>query len=128
LPLEIADREFQEVGHRRQAAKAILKAVAENHCEDPLSLFQKGDGTRSAASLGWDCEELVIRTGAKNSEQENENFSGEIRGKVGNVQLEAKLTSSMLTVLRYQSALKRDLYRAIATLRNIKEQRSGQDH
>jgi hypothetical protein len=119
--------EIQELGHQRQAAKAILRAIGENpYYQAQLSLFTKADGTRSAAQLGWDCQELVIRTGATNSEQENEDFSGEMRGKAGHVQIEAKLTSSLETILRYQSALKRDLYRAIAALRDIKK--AGEDH
>lgn len=117
--------EIQELGHRRQAAKAILRAVAENHCEEQLSLFTRGDGTRSAAHLGWDCQELTIRTSATNSHQENEDFAGETIGKAGHVQIEAKLTNSLETILRYQAALKRDLYRAIAALREMKEQRGG---
>ena len=34
--------EIQELGHRRQAAKAILRAVAENHCEEPAVVVYEG--------------------------------------------------------------------------------------
>jgi hypothetical protein len=108
--------EMEEVTNRRKAAKAILCAVAERFDEDQLSLFTKGDGSHSAARLGWDCQELIVRTGTRNSEQD-ESFSGDKTDKSGHVQIEAKLTTSLDTILRYQAALKRDFYRAIAALR-----------
>ena len=119
--------EVQEITNRRKAAKAILRAVTENYCEEQLPLFTKGDGSRSAAQLGWDCQELIVRTGTRNSEQENESPSGDTKGKAGHVQIEAKLNTSLDTILRYQAALKRDLYRAIAALRAIQAQRCGEN-
>lgn len=119
--------ELQEITNRRKAAKAILRAVTENYDEEQLPLFTKGDGSRSSAQLGWDCQELIVRTGTRNSEQENESVSGDTKGKAGHVQIEAKLTTSLDTILRYQAALKRDLYRAIAALRAIQAQRRGEN-
>jgi len=118
--------EVQEITNRRKAAKAILRAVAENYDEEQLPLFTKGDGSRSAARLGWDCQELIVRTGTRNSEQD-ESFAGDTKDKAGHVQIEAKLTTSLDTILRYQAALKRDLYRAIAALRAIQAQRCGEN-
>jgi hypothetical protein len=118
--------EISEIRHRRQAGEAILRAVAENYSDEQMSLFTKDDGTRSAASLGWDCQELIIRTGS--SERDFEEFSREKKDKAGNVLIEARLTNSLDSVLRYQSALKRDLYRAIAALADINERRAGKDH
>ena len=118
--------ELQEITNRRKAAKAILRAVAENYDEEQLPLFTKGDGSRSAARLGWDCQELIVRTGTRNSEQD-ESFAGDTKDKAGHVQIEAKLTTSLDTILRYQAALKRDLYRAIAALRAIQAQRCGEN-
>ncbi len=108
--------ELEEVTNRREAAKAILRAVAERYEEDQLSLFTKGDGSHSAARLGWDCQELIVRTGTRNSEQDK-SLPKDTTDKSGHVQIEAKLTTSLDTILRYQAALKRDLYRAIAALR-----------
>jgi hypothetical protein len=116
--------EIREVRHRRQAAEAILRAVAEN-CDEQMELFAKEGGTRSAASLGWDCQELIVRTGTRSSERES--YSRDTKNKAGNVQIEAKLTNSLDGVLRYQASLKRDLYRAIAALADINERRAGED-
>ncbi len=119
--------ELEEVTNRRKAAKAILRAVAERYDEDQLSLFTKGDGSHSAARLGWDCQELIVRTGTRNSEQD-ESLAGDTTDKSGQVQIEAKLTTSLDTILRYQAAVKRDLYRAIAALPPpIQGQRRGEN-
>jgi hypothetical protein len=42
---------------------------------------------------------------------------------MGHLQIEAKLSTSLDTILRYQAALKRDLYRAIAALRVLQHDR-----
>ncbi len=120
---------LQEITNRRQASRAILRGVAENYDEERLPLFTKASGSDSAAQLGWDCEQLIVRTGSKNFERE-EPRSG--MGKMsktdtsGAVQIEVKLNTSMDSILRYEAALKRDLYRAIRTLLEIQRQRLGE--
>jgi hypothetical protein len=42
------------------------------------------------------------------------------------VQIEVKLNTSMDSILRYEAALKRDLYRAIRTFLEIQRQRLGE--
>ena len=117
----------QEISNRRQATKAILQGVAENYDEEQLPLFTTAGGSNSAAQLGWDCQGLIVRTGSKNFERE-ESRSGMPdklgkTDKTGDVQIEVKLNTSMDSILRYQAALKRDLYRAIRTLGEIQQQR-----
>jgi hypothetical protein len=46
-------------------------------------------------------------------------------GKSGQVQIEAKLNTSLDSILRYETALKKDLYRALRTLGEIQRQRRG---
>jgi len=123
--------EEEELTNRRNASKAILRTLAENYDGDRLPLFDQRNGSPSPARLGWECQELVIRTGTRNSELESERNSGDKNGKVGNVQIEAKLNTSLDTILRYQAALKRDFYRAIGALRAIQKERrvgSEEDH
>ena len=115
------DWEIQELANRRKASKAIMKSLAEN-CDEERPLFNQWDSSPPAAQLGWDCDELVIRSGTTNSEQEKEK-SGDQNCKAGHVQIEAKLTASLDTVLRYQAAIKRDLYRALAALRDMRRDR-----
>jgi hypothetical protein len=115
--------EMPELLNRRQAAKAILRVLAENYHQGQLPLFTERDGSLSAAQLGWDCGELVVRTGSRSSEQADPNCFGTKKGNFGLVQIETKLNTSLDTILRYQAALKRDLYRAIAALCGIQRQR-----
>jgi hypothetical protein len=103
-----------------------MKSLAESYDHDQLYLFNQGDGSDSPARLGWACNELTIRSGTTNSDQEKES-SGDRNSKAGNVQIEAKLTNSLDTILRYQAAIKRDFYRAITALRDIQRDRRDED-
>jgi hypothetical protein len=115
--------ETQELTRRSQAPAAILKTLAENYVGEQLPLFTEPDGSRSAVQFGWDCQELVVRTGTRNSDEENEGIGNDRRGKVGHVQIEAKLNTSLDTILRYHAAKSRDLYRALGELRSIQRER-----
>jgi hypothetical protein len=115
--------EVQEIKNRRMAAKAILQAVAENYDEEQLPLFTTAHGSNSAAQLGWDCQELIVRTGTRSFEQEETSGFMDKADKSGHVQIQAKLNTSMESIMRYEAAMKRDLYRAIRTLHDIQKQR-----
>jgi len=115
--------EKQELEHRRKAAAAIVRTLAENHDGDQLPLFTQRDGSHSAVQLGWDCQELVVRTGTRKSEHEEKDSLGDGRGKIGHVQIEARLNTSLDTILRYQAAKRRDWYRAINELRSLQRER-----
>jgi hypothetical protein len=109
--------EMQELANQRKASGAILRSLAENYDGEQLPLFDEPDGSPSAARLGWDCQELIVRTGTRNCSQESADSLGDKMGKTGHVQIEAKMNTSLDTIPRYQAALRGDLYRAIATLR-----------
>ena len=115
----------QEITNRRNATKAILRAVAENYDEKHLPFFTTADGADSAAQLGWDCQELIVRTGTRNFEQDKLLRGMDKNWKSGQVQIEAKLNTSLDSILRYEAALKKDLYRAVRTLGEIQQQRRG---
>jgi hypothetical protein len=107
---------------RRRASKSILNAVAAHSGSEPLPLFQCDDGRQSDARRGWMVEELIVRTGTRNSEI-REWREDETKNNAGAVQIEARLTNSIETVLRYSNSIRRDLYRAIATLRGLQRER-----
>src|ERR1017187_1851436 len=117
----------QEITNRRNATKAILRAVAENYDEKHLPFFTTADGADSAAQLGWDCQELVVRTGSRNFKnfEQDQPMMMDKTGKSGQVQIEAKLNTSLDSILRYETALKKDLYRDLRTLGEIQRQRRG---
>ena len=62
-----------------------------------------------------------MRTGTRSSESEEQR--DETKGKVGQVQVEARLTNSIDGLLRYAASIRRDFYRAIRTLREIQRER-----
>jgi hypothetical protein len=114
--------EMRELDNRRAASTAIMKTLSESHEQERLPLFTKWDGKASAAQLGWDCEELVVRCDKRDFKQEGES-SGDRKSKAGNLQIEAKLTTSLDSILRYQAVIKRDLYRVLAELREMQRER-----
>lgn len=114
--------EMEEFAKRRNAAAALVGSLT-GHCDaDQIPLFAEHTGSQSAAQLGWECEQLLIRNGAYHSEAD-EGFLSEKNRKIGRLQVEAKLCSSIETVFRYQAALRRDFYRALGMLRDIKKDR-----
>ena len=130
--LQLANKwESQEIENRRKATKALLRAVAENYGDDRLSLLTQEDGSRSAAQFGWHCEELVVRSGHRNSEQGEkceeilDDEKKEKTSQSGEVHVEARLRCSIENILRYEASIKRDLYRAIGMLRAIKRDGEG---
>jgi hypothetical protein len=114
--------EIQELDNRRAASKAIMTTLADHHDQERMPLFTRGDGAVSAAALGWDCQELVVRCEKGDSEQDMKT-DGDRASKSGHTQIEARLTTSPDSILRYQAAIKRDFYRAIDTLRAIQRER-----
>jgi hypothetical protein len=112
-----------ELMNRRRAARAVIKKLEENGGDDQLQLFSAFDDEKAALRHGWHCQELVIRSGTKNVENDTSFSNANTKG--GHLQVEAKLSSSLDAVLRYQAAIKRDLYRAIAVLRDMRDNKQG---
>jgi hypothetical protein len=74
------------------------------------------DTSRSSASRG----PAVFQNQVINAVQKLQNHNSQ---EAGQLEVEAVLGSSLEKMIRYQSALKRDLYRAIETLRNVKAEK-----
>jgi hypothetical protein len=89
---------------------------------------------------GWDCERLVVRavSGKDTNYSSASRGPAVVKGQVvnafqnsqnsnsqsaGHLEFEAVLGNSLSNMTRYQSALKRDLYKAIETLRKIQAER-----
>jgi hypothetical protein len=89
---------------------------------------------------GWDCERLVVR--AVSGKTDGRSYASSAPAMVqnqlltthrkstnnrsretGHLELEAVLASSLATLTRYRSALKRDLYRAFKELRAVQKER-----
>ena len=115
--------ESAEVEHRRRSGEAMIKSVSDASAARRLFLFGSFSSISSPAHQGWDCQELTVRN--NNSDAEQEKTMGGRNSEAGHLQIEAKLTSSLDTILRYQAAIKRDLYRALEALRALKRDREG---
>lgn len=112
--------ELQEIWSRRKASKSIIRTLVQGSDETQFPLFQGEDESSSVTRLNWDCDELVVRRSNREFEKD-EIFDKEKRG---NVEVEARLTTSIETILRYMTRLKRDLYKAIRVLGDLQDRRA----
>jgi hypothetical protein len=115
--------ELEEIRNRREASTSMIRALVQNSGDTRFPLFQREGGTTAAVGLNWDCNELLVRSSKTDSTSEKE-VENERESKTGRLAFEAKLTSSMDTILRYQAALKRDLYKAIHVLAELQATRT----
>ena len=123
---------------RRQDLRDGVDAVFHGDLKLPISDWDL------PIDKGWDCERIVVRavsgTDTSNSSasrgpavfegqvidgiQKSQNHNSQ---EADHLEVEAVLGNSLANMTRYQSALKRDLYRAIETLRKVQaERREGE--
>jgi hypothetical protein len=93
---------------------------------------------------GWDCERIVVRAVAGNDVSNSsasrgpavvqgqvvnafQNSGNNTSQQVGHLEVEAVLGNALEKMTRYQSALRRDLYRAIEMLRAVQKERREQE-
>jgi hypothetical protein len=125
-----------------QAQELLLR---QELSDDVGSIFHKDlklpiSGYDLPLDRGWDCERLVVRAVAGkdtsnssasrgpavfqnqviNAIQKSQNNNSQ---EAGHLEVEAVLESSLEKMTRYQSTLKRDLYRAFETLRTVQAER-----
>ena len=108
----------EELFLRRKAATPILDLFfnSSDRAGNPFS--KQHDKVRDAARGGWDCRELVVKIGGN----EHLRFPSD---KENRVQFEAKLGNSTDSLLRYETTWKRDLYKAMSTLREMQRGRKA---
>jgi hypothetical protein len=106
--------EFLEVKNRENAATAFFNALRENVEAQELSFF-------AATQQGWSARELSVRTASRNSGEE-EALLG-MTDKTGQVMVEAKMSSSLETLLRYGTSIRRDFYKALKVLCQLQRER-----
>ena len=117
----------KELDYRKNVSRAILTAVVEQEEEhEPVPRFVEKLGSHTAA-VPWHCHELVVRTTSRSDQHEEVGSLDDTTDKRGGVQIEARLHTSLDSIVRYTAAAKRDLYRAITVLRQIQRERREQD-
>jgi hypothetical protein len=117
---------LQELYSRRTAATAILDVFINSSDGAGNPFSKQGKKVRNAARAGWDCRELVVRVGGNDEPGPlDESLLSSPEKKKSKFQFEAKLGDSAQTILRYQTTWKRDLYRAIESLRKLQRTRTA---
>jgi hypothetical protein len=117
---QVAQRwSMQEISSRRKAAIVILRACAASSGLT-VNPFSDSGTAEGISGSGWDCKELTIKVGAQRPDDDLLVEPEEVKPQV---QFEAKLGTSAETFLRYESAWKKDMYRALATLKNVQQAR-----
>jgi hypothetical protein len=112
--------ELQEFQNQRKVSKMMYDAFIAQCNDVHLPLQDSQNDSGAAVPSGWDCREVVLKRSSREYEKDT-SFSDETAVKAGRVELEAKLNSSVNTILRYETTLKRDLYRAINALERVQE-------
>jgi hypothetical protein len=116
--------ELEDVANRRQASRELLRMFLQNSQDQKLSSLAFGDGSPAAFSV-WECQGALLKASSRNHEEDL--LSAETDKKIGSSELELRIVSKLETILRYQTSLKRDLYRAIHTLHILRDERSAGD-
>jgi len=117
--------ELQEIRNRRKASKSVIRSLVRQSGETQVQLFQDEDGSSPAARLNWDCNELIVKSSSReNKKEEEDNILGGKEEKAGRMEIEARLSNSLETILRYETGLKCDLYKAIQVLKDLQASRS----
>jgi hypothetical protein len=114
-------RVISEQQNRQRAATAVLDVVSRNCHDEQVPFLREKDGSISATQPVWDCDQLLVRQATHDSEQENTSVLESKTSNVDAFQIEAKLTTSLDTQLRYHASLKRDYYRAVRMLLQLRE-------
>jgi len=137
--LGITERlEIQELMRRQELSDGLGSDGLDNIFSNSLKLPISASDLPLAR--GWDCERMVVRALAGQDQCGSNATSGPgvVGGQVVNafktsrnnnhqqvdhLEIEAVMGSALETLTRYQTKLKRDLYRAIETLRKMQAER-----
>ncbi len=119
---------------RRQELPDNVGSIFHKDLELPISDYDL------PLDRGWDCERMVVRAVAGKDERHSNAMCGPgvVQGQViqalkssqnsnhqeiDHLEIEAVMGSALENITRYQAKLKRDLYRAIETLRKMQAER-----
>ena len=124
--------ELKEFRNHRSASKQAISELQGAGCD--LDLFdQRSEGSTHPQ---WECESLVVRSTKGTSHTQEKpgvsydqnpfaDHSASTNRDRGCLEVEATLTSSLPNILRYETNLKRDYYRAVNTLLELQGQRKA---
>ena len=116
----VQDLLIKDLRARQKTSEAVLDTFNNASSGVGIPLSSSSRELRMAANFGLECRELVLKVEGKQLDEkgEKETFNAH-PAKTGGITMEARLGTSSETLLRYERACKADLYRAIATLKNL---------
>jgi hypothetical protein len=113
--------EMEDIANRQEASRELLRRFIHNSQDEQLSSLSSEDG-RPAAFSTWECQGAVLRSRSKSRGEDL--LSDERESKDGGSEMELRITTALDTILRYQTSLKRDFYRAIQMLHSLQDRKA----
>jgi hypothetical protein len=110
--------ELEDIANRQEASRELLRRFIHNSQDPQLSSLSSEDGHFAAFST-WDCQGAVLRARSKGHGEDL--LSNERESKDGGSEMELRITTALDTILRYQTSLKRDFYRALQMLHSFQD-------
>jgi len=109
---------LEEIQNRRRASKSVIDTIVEKSGETRFPLFQENESS-PPTGLNWDCDELFVRSSSREQTKDKDAVLDDPEQKIARLEVTARLSSPLETISRYETRLKRDLYKAIQTLRSL---------
>lgn len=118
------DWEMEAVRSRRGSSRDVVQGLVAEDLSSKSKLEFLDDQKSAVGSAGWECTELLVRKGRTSESSSSSNISNrDIKaGEEIHVQVEAKLSTSLETSIRYSTMIRRDLHRAIEQLERLRAQ------
>lgn len=113
---------LKDLDSRQEVSAAILNTLVNVSKETVPAISPQPEGLRTATTAGWEWGEVVLKIDGEQTDG-NKKSTFPMPEKRGNVSVEAKLSNSSESLLRYERAWKTDLYRAINQLNYLKSMR-----
>ena len=110
----------KDIRSRQKTSEAVLKTFNNASSGVGVPLSSSSRELQMASEFGLECHELVLRVEGKQfDEKRKKGPSWTTQRRPGTSRWKRDLVTSSETLLRYERAWKADLYRAIATLKNL---------
>lgn len=110
--------ELEDIANRQEASRELLRRFVHSSQDEHLSSLSSEDG-RPASLSTWECQGAVLRSRSRRHGEDL--LSDERESKDGGSEMELRITTALDTILRYQTSLKRDFYRALQMLHSFQD-------
>lgn len=141
--LQLAENlELRRLRRRERSAEIVFQTLAAESETKDLSKLTRAQELADGARVGWECTELKITAGNRKLAEEVNGGDYEHTGvndprtsisqssasksdqSHGSILVEAKVNTGIETIARYEKSLRKDFYRAMDILRQLKGKKS----